>query len=168
MLLAQYLPRNGRLGSHLSWAHPRRGRDFVSTGHGDVTREESFRALHAIGYTGPIWVEWEDAGTDACVARRRRCASFGISSSSRQWSRSTRHSPAMTAIDAGRSLESEPTAETKQLLTLMAIGATDRAVARELGLSERTVHRRTARLQVLLGAQSRFQLGVLVSVKQWL
>jgi DNA-binding NarL/FixJ family response regulator len=74
----------------------------------------------------------------------------------------------MTAIDAGRSLESEPTAETKQLLTLMATGATDRAVARELGLSERTVHRRIARLQVLLGAQSRFQLGVLASVKQWL
>ena len=28
--------RNGRLGSHLAWADPRRGWDFVSTGHGDV------------------------------------------------------------------------------------------------------------------------------------
>ena len=28
--------RNGRLGSHLPWADPRRGWDFVSTGHGDV------------------------------------------------------------------------------------------------------------------------------------
>jgi sugar phosphate isomerase/epimerase len=56
--------RNGRLGSHLAWADPRRGWDFVSTGHGDVPWEQSFRALNAIGYTGPISVEWEDAGMD--------------------------------------------------------------------------------------------------------
>ncbi|WP_026453426.1 sugar phosphate isomerase/epimerase family protein [Saccharomonospora iraqiensis] len=56
--------RNGRLGSHLAWADPRRGWDFVSTGHGDVDWESAFRALNAIGYTGPISVEWEDAGMD--------------------------------------------------------------------------------------------------------
>ncbi|MFI9508631.1 sugar phosphate isomerase/epimerase family protein [Nocardia sp. NPDC052566] len=56
--------RNGRLGSHLPWAHPRRGWDFVSTGHGDVPWEQCFRALNAIGYSGPISVEWEDAGMD--------------------------------------------------------------------------------------------------------
>ncbi|ANY06166.1 sugar phosphate isomerase/epimerase family protein [Pseudonocardia sp. HH130630-07] len=54
--------RNGRLGSHLAWADPRRGWDFVSTGRGDVPWEASFRALNAIGYAGPISVEWEDAG----------------------------------------------------------------------------------------------------------
>ncbi|MEV6139115.1 sugar phosphate isomerase/epimerase family protein [Nocardia sp. NPDC051990] len=56
--------RNSRLGSHLPWAHPRRGWDFVSTGHGDVPWEQCFRALKAIGYSGPISVEWEDAGMD--------------------------------------------------------------------------------------------------------
>ena len=56
--------RNGRMGSHLPWADPRRGWDFVSTGHGDVPWEESFRALNSIGYDGPISVEWEDAGMD--------------------------------------------------------------------------------------------------------
>ncbi|MFF5990572.1 sugar phosphate isomerase/epimerase family protein [Prauserella flavalba] len=56
--------RNGRLGSHLAWADPRRGWDFVSTGHGDVDWESAFRALNSIGYTGPISVEWEDAGMD--------------------------------------------------------------------------------------------------------
>jgi sugar phosphate isomerase/epimerase len=56
--------RNGRLGSHLAWADPRRGWDFVSTGHGDVPWEAAFRALNAIGYEGPISVEWEDAGMD--------------------------------------------------------------------------------------------------------
>ena len=54
--------RNGRLASHLPWADPRRGWDFVSTGHGDVPWEACFRMLNTIGYEGPISVEWEDAG----------------------------------------------------------------------------------------------------------
>jgi sugar phosphate isomerase/epimerase len=56
--------RNGRMGSHLPWADPRRGWDFVSVGHGDVPWEACFRMLNAIGYDGPISVEWEDAGMD--------------------------------------------------------------------------------------------------------
>ncbi|GAA5171045.1 sugar phosphate isomerase/epimerase [Pseudonocardia eucalypti] len=56
--------RNGRLGSHLPWADPRRGWDFVSVGRGDVPWEASFRMLNAINYTGPISIEWEDAGMD--------------------------------------------------------------------------------------------------------
>ncbi|MFP5316474.1 Sugar phosphate isomerase/epimerase [Arthrobacter subterraneus] len=56
--------RNGILSSHLPWGDPRRGWDFVSTGRGDVPWEDSFRALTAIGYDGPISVEWEDAGMD--------------------------------------------------------------------------------------------------------
>lgn len=54
--------RNGRLGSHLAWADPRRGWDFISTGHGDVPWESAIRMLDAIGYDGPLSVEWEDAG----------------------------------------------------------------------------------------------------------
>jgi sugar phosphate isomerase/epimerase len=60
-------PRTGHagvLGSHLPWGDPRRGWDFVSTGHGDVPWEDAFRALRSIGYGGPISVEWEDAGMD--------------------------------------------------------------------------------------------------------
>ncbi|MCD0451659.1 sugar phosphate isomerase/epimerase [Actinocorallia sp. API 0066] len=59
--------RNGRLGSHLPWGDPRRGWDFVSTGHGDVPWEDAFRALNAIGYDGPLSIEWEDAGMDRLV-----------------------------------------------------------------------------------------------------
>ena len=59
--------RNGRLGSHLAWADPRRGWDFVSVGHGDVPWEACFRVLNHIGYSGPISVEWEDAGMDRLV-----------------------------------------------------------------------------------------------------
>jgi sugar phosphate isomerase/epimerase len=56
--------RNGRMASHLPWADPRRGWDFVSVGRGDVPWEAAFRMLNAIGYTGPTSVEWEDAGMD--------------------------------------------------------------------------------------------------------
>jgi sugar phosphate isomerase/epimerase len=56
--------RNGILSSHLPWGDQHRGWDFVSTGRGDVPWEKSFRALNAIGYGGPISVEWEDAGMD--------------------------------------------------------------------------------------------------------
>ena len=56
--------RTGRLGSHLPWGDPRRGWDFVSTGHGAVPWEQCFRMLNTIGYDGPISVEWEDAGMD--------------------------------------------------------------------------------------------------------
>jgi len=56
--------RTGILGSHLPWGDPRRGWDFVSTGHGDMHWEDAFRALNAIGYDGPISIEWEDAGMD--------------------------------------------------------------------------------------------------------
>ncbi|MCC3762892.1 sugar phosphate isomerase/epimerase [Glycomyces sp. TRM65418] len=56
--------RNGRLSSHLPWGDPRRGWDFVSTGHGDVPWEDCFRVLGRIGYAGPISIEWEDAGMD--------------------------------------------------------------------------------------------------------
>jgi len=59
--------RNGRLSSHLAWADPRRGWDFVSVGRGDVPWGDCFRALNHIGYEGPISIEWEDAGMDRLI-----------------------------------------------------------------------------------------------------
>jgi hypothetical protein len=56
--------RNGLLSSHLPWADPRRGWDFISTGHGDTDWESIFRMLNSIDYSGPISIEWEDAGMD--------------------------------------------------------------------------------------------------------
>jgi sugar phosphate isomerase/epimerase len=56
--------RSGILGSHLPFGDLRRGWDFVSLGHGDVDFDAIVRELNAIGYTGPLSVEWEDAGMD--------------------------------------------------------------------------------------------------------
>ena len=56
--------RNGVLASHLPFGDLRRGWDFVSVGHGDVPFERIVRRLNAIGYDGPMSVEWEDSGMD--------------------------------------------------------------------------------------------------------
>jgi sugar phosphate isomerase/epimerase len=56
--------RNGVLSSHLGFGDPRRGWDFVSAGHDDVPWERIIRTLNAIGYDGPLSIEWEDAGMD--------------------------------------------------------------------------------------------------------
>ncbi|WP_313887693.1 helix-turn-helix domain-containing protein [Lentzea alba] len=64
--------------------------------------------------------------------------------------------------------QQEPTTATRRLMALLSAGLTDESIARELGVSERTVHRRVSRLQQLLGAQTRFQLGVQVSRRGWL
>ena len=86
--------RRGRLSSHLPWADLRRGWDFVSTGHGDVPWEDCFRALNAIGYDGPISIEWEDAGMDRLVgAPEALGSSSGGSPSTRRRRPSTPPSP---------------------------------------------------------------------------
>lgn len=58
--------------------------------------------------------------------------------------------------------------ETQRLLTNLAAGLTDKAIANDLEVSERTVRRRISQLQELLGSQTRFQLGVQVSRHGWL
>ncbi|WP_328989644.1 helix-turn-helix transcriptional regulator [Kribbella sp. NBC_01245] len=56
----------------------------------------------------------------------------------------------------------------REILTLMASGATDDAIARHLGMSRRTVVRRAASLLERLGATTRFQAGVQASRRGWL
>jgi sugar phosphate isomerase/epimerase len=56
--------RSGILASHLAFGDLRRGWDFVSVGHGDVPFERINRRLNAIGYVGPVSIEWEDSGMD--------------------------------------------------------------------------------------------------------
>ena len=56
--------RNGVLSSHLGFGDRRRGWDFTSAGRDDVPWERIIRTLNAIGYDGPLSIEWEDAGMD--------------------------------------------------------------------------------------------------------
>ncbi len=56
--------KTGVLGSHLNFGDARRGWDFRSPGRGQVDFDAIARTLNAIGYAGPLSVEWEDPGFD--------------------------------------------------------------------------------------------------------
>ncbi len=61
-----------------------------------------------------------------------------------------------------------PNRDDRILLALMASGLTDQAIARHLGISERTVQRRIQRLCERLGAGTRFQAGLQAARERWL
>jgi len=52
------------------------------------------------------------------------------------------------------------TSEDQQLLSLAAAGLTDQAIARRLGVAQRTVERRMQRILKALDATTRFQAGL--------
>lgn len=56
----------------------------------------------------------------------------------------------------------------RELLSLLNTGLKDETIARQLGLSERTVRRRVADLLARLGATSRFQAGAKAAARGWL
>ncbi|WP_053205387.1 helix-turn-helix domain-containing protein [Jiangella muralis] len=57
--------------------------------------------------------------------------------------------------------------EDRQLVRLLAAGLTDNAIARQLGLSTRTMRRRTRRLFDQLEATNRFQAGIQAARRGW-
>lgn len=81
--------RTGILGSHLAFGDLRRGWNFRSLGHGDVNFEEIIRELNAIGYRGPLSVEWEDNGMEREFGARE----------SLEFVRSINFSPSSAAFD---------------------------------------------------------------------
>lgn len=82
--------RSGILASHLNFGDHRRGWDFRSPGRGDVNFEEIIRALNAIGYDGPLSIEWEDSGMDRAFGAREAC----------EFTRQLDFSPSAVAFDA--------------------------------------------------------------------
>ncbi|MEV8632463.1 helix-turn-helix domain-containing protein [Streptosporangium sp. NPDC051023] len=54
------------------------------------------------------------------------------------------------------------------ILTLLVAGATDRIIARQLGVSVRTVQRRVSDMMAAAGAQNRIQLGWYAAKNAWL
>jgi predicted transcriptional regulator len=69
--------------------------------------------------------------------------------------------------DAPPAPDGEPDEDTCNLLTLLAAGLTDDAIARSLGWSTRTTQRRLQRLMITLGASTRFQAGLLATRRGW-
>lgn len=65
-------------------------------------------------------------------------------------------------------LVDQPGPRDLQVLVLLASGATDESIARQLGLSTRTVERRVRAMLDRLGAETRFQAGVQAARRGWL
>lgn len=80
------------------------------------------------------------------------------------WQRATSLGP----DPAGTPLDGRPSERDRQMLQLMASGAKDRAIARTLGVNERTVVRRAGELLRVLNAETRFQAGVQAARRGWL
>lgn len=70
------------------------------------------------------------------------------------WQRATPLWPAAPAAHAGLSPDDE------LLLAHLRAGLTDSAIARRLGVAQRTVERRMSRIMAVLGVRTRFQAGV--------
>jgi len=62
----------------------------------------------------------------------------------------------------------QPAPQDRQVLLMLAGGATDETIARQLGLSTRTVERRVRAMLDRLGAETRFQAGVQAARRGWL
>ena len=62
----------------------------------------------------------------------------------------------------------QPPLRDRQVLMMLAGGATDETIARQLGVSSRTVERRVRALLDRLGANTRFQAGVQAARRGWL
>ncbi len=58
------LTQAGTFGGYLDFGDYRRKWNFCSPGRGIVNFEYIVRALNRIGYTGPLSIEWEDAGME--------------------------------------------------------------------------------------------------------
>ncbi len=64
----------GVFGGHVPFGDPRRYWNFRSLGRGKINFEEIIRALNAIGYQGPLSIEWEDSAMDREHGARESCA----------------------------------------------------------------------------------------------
>ncbi|MBW1598469.1 helix-turn-helix transcriptional regulator [Streptomyces sp. JJ38] len=64
--------------------------------------------------------------------------------------------------------EEPPNEAERQILGMLVQGLTDRAIARQLGLSDRTVRRVVAQLMDRLRAQSRFEAGARAAERGWI
>jgi len=76
--------------------------------------------------------------------------------------------PAADSLDGAAPPTDGPTSEDIAILSLFGAGAKDEVIARELGLSERTLRRRSADLLQRLGAGNRFQAGVQAAKRGWI
>jgi DNA-binding CsgD family transcriptional regulator len=75
---------------------------------------------------------------------------------------------AVPLADSDTPLTTDLSHREREMLRLLALGATDEVAAAQLDISVRTVRRMVAQLMHRLGARSRFQAGVKAADRGWL
>ncbi|MGW1732010.1 MULTISPECIES: helix-turn-helix domain-containing protein [unclassified Streptomyces] len=86
----------------------------------------------------------------------------------KEWDQARPLYPTSGGVRVQAAAEQWPTEGELQVLSLLLAGVSDRRAASQLGLSIRTVERRTRRLMDLAGADSRLQLGWHAARAGWL
>lgn len=86
----------------------------------------------------------------------------------KEWAQARPLYATTTGVRAEAKADQRPTEGELEVLTLLLAGISDRRAASQLGLSIRTVERRTRRLMDLAGADSRLQLGWHAARADWL
>jgi DNA-binding CsgD family transcriptional regulator len=81
------------------------------------------------------------------------------------WQAAVPFAPAGPAVEPAAD---GPSSEERQILALLAAGATDDSIGRLMGFSPRTAHRRVRELAAKLGVETRFQAGVQAVRLGWL
>ena len=76
--------------------------------------------------------------------------------------------PAADSLEGTAPPDRGPSRADRALLALLGSGAKDETIARELGMSERTLRRRSADLLRRLGAANRFQAGAQAVRRGWI
>ncbi|MFF7144297.1 helix-turn-helix domain-containing protein [Streptomyces nodosus] len=86
----------------------------------------------------------------------------------KEWAQARPLYTTTTGVHAEPTVDQQPTEGELEVLALLLAGFSDRRAASQLGLSIRTVERRTRRLMDLAGADSRLQLGWHAARAGWL
>jgi len=106
------------------------------------------------------WSTSDEEGSQAMVLRTNGMVHAMLTLADRLWALAT-------PVTRGSS-PSELEARDAVILRLMAAGAPDASIARQAGVSQRTVERRLRSLMDRLGAETRFQAGVQAVHRGWL
>ncbi|MFI8437930.1 hypothetical protein ACIGJO_30140 [Streptomyces sp. NPDC079020] len=120
------------------------------------------RAMVPLDVTGPC------GEPSAIVVHRSGLLTALVHLFEKEWDHARPLHPTPTGVRVQAATEQQPTEGELELLALLLAGFSDRRAASQLGVSLRTVERRTRRLMDLAGAESRLQLGWHAARAGWL
>lgn len=116
----------------------------------------------------PLDVADADGEPSAIVVHRSGLLMALVHLFEREWDQARPMYTDTTGVHAQPAAGLQPTEEELEVLVLLLAGISDRRAASQLGLSVRTVERRTRRLMDLAGVNSRLQLGWYAARAGWL